>query len=830
MKKLSYILLSLFCVNTLSVLAQNSNFNVSGSGKISNFGTINFKKAAVVTNLGQISNSFTVNSNNSNTIVGKINLEDQSILHSNSGTIDNEGIIHTIGNGNLEFSQPNINGDVIFENGVNDPKSIQQASYFNIKFLGDGNKNLMQDKPLVSRNHFYSDGVAPLRWDPSLTNTKIIIKDSLDFSGNINPYDISGQILMNGIKGQNLRGNGRTFLLELDNSLGANVQDTSSDKSKKDGLKVAHLVLTKGQLRNSVDANISIDVSSSTMSGTTSGTITRTALGSLAYEPKYTSNVTLRYIGTAGETNIVSGAEVPKIDNTKLENLLVENVDGVTLGNSATVSNRVFVNSTLRTYQKGINGKDSIASELLMTSQNDPEYANSYAEVDGKLTRNNLKYDGSPILFNNRYTYAKFNDVASAGQIKKLSFDIRMATAYDTVPYRGFEHIQRTFAMSADTSNEGNTSTTFNASGKVSVRFAWRNDNNDKSNIKANEVWADAQNPQSFTTLTFQRWTSAGQWADMTTSKNLVDSVSIKWAYIEGEIDGFNKEFGLFTVGAPANSFLKIFARAVLQGPFKTAKIKDDIMYTNLRDSNRIPLTPPNIYPYNLDSYSQFISMKSIQSNIVDWVVLELRDRDINPRYRYFKTCLLNKNGDLIDPIVGGVVALSQSSVSKAKTNIDTLAMDTTGQTAYYIAIRHRNHLSIMSQNPIQLHYDLNKASSNVVDMTRPDSVYGGASNLRLLGYNNKTAMFGLIGGNFPAAFDADGNVTDANPISDFFLAGLDGMDEVKPNDYNVVTTFFKDQKFPLGYFTEDYDLNGIVNSKDFNISWNNRDRNVSIK
>ncbi|MCX6145668.1 MAG: hypothetical protein NTW25_00230, partial [Candidatus Kapabacteria bacterium] len=298
------------------------------------------------------------------------------------------------------------------------------------------------------------------------------------FNGSINPFDRSGQIIMDGIKGQNIRGNGTTFLLELDNVLGADIQDTTSDNSKKDGLKVSHLVLTKGQLRNSANANISIDASSSTMSNLASGTITRTALGSLAFEPKYTSNVELQYVGAASELNIVTGPEVPQIDKSKLQNLLVENVDGVTFGSSATVSNRVFVNSTLRTYQKSVSGKDSLEHELLMTSNIDPEYSNNYAEVDGKFTRNNLKNDGSAILFNNKFSFARFNDVADVGNIKKLSFDIRKATPWNEDYYTGSVKIQRTLIVSADSTKDGATDTNFVGTGSVDIRFGWRNDNN----------------------------------------------------------------------------------------------------------------------------------------------------------------------------------------------------------------------------------------------------------------------------------------------------------------------------------------------------------------
>lgn len=830
MKKLFYILLNLLILNTFKVFAiDDATFDISNSGTVSNFGTINFKKGSVTTNLGEIQNNQTKDSSSTKVVgVGHINVNDQAMLQSSSGQILNDGVIYSLGT--LTFSQPTINGDVIYEHKT-DNKLIPQASYFNIKFLGDGKKILNENKPLTSRNHFYTDGGAPLRWDQNLANIKIFVKDSIDFNGSINPFDRSGQIIMDGIKGQNVRGNGTTFLLELDNVLGADIQDTTSDNSKKDGLKVSHLVLTKGQLRNSANANITIDASSSTMSNLASGTITRTALGSLAFEPKYTSNVELQYVGAASELNIVTGPEVPQLDKSKLQNLLVENVDGVTLGSSATVSNRVFVNSTLRTYQKSVSGKDSLEHELLMTSNIDPEYSNNYAEVDGKFTRNNLKNDGSAILFNNKFSFARFNDVADVGNIKKLSFDIRKATPWNEDYYTGSVKIQRTLIVSADSTKDGATDTNFVGTGSVDIRFGWRNDNNNLSNINLNEVWADAQTPEAFETLHLARWEEIEHWVDVLSSKNLVDSTDVKWAYIEGSIDATLGKFGKYSVGYPANGYIKFYAKAIMQGPFKTAKDLKDIMFTNLRDKNLIPLTPPNIYPYNLDDKSQFIKVTSIPKNVVDWVVLEMRDKAINPSYRYFKTCYLNKSGDLIDPLLGGHVALSQVSVSSASTNLTNDRMDTTGQTEYYFAIRHKNHLTLMSQNPVKLNYKDGIALKSTFDFSRSDSIFGSTSNMRLLGYDvNKTAMFGMIAGNFPAEFDLSGEIKDANPISKFFLDGLEGMDEIKSNDYNVISTFFKDNKFPLGYFTEDYDLNGIVNTKDYNISWNNRDKNVTIK
>ncbi len=830
MKRIYYILISLICVNTINVLAQNSNFDISSSGTITNLGTINFKKSVVATNLGQISNTFAYDSTVSKVVAGKINVGSEAVLNSEVGNISNEGLIYS--QGSFTFSQPKINGDVIFDATNGNNRFIPQASYFNIMFKGGGNKFLINDKELVSRNSFYSDEASPLRWESNLTNIRILVNDSLNHNGNINPFDRSGQIILNGSGNKNVvQGNGKTFLLELDNTLGADVTDTTFDNSKKGGLQVSHLKLTKGQLRNSVNANITVFSDPSNTIGITSGTITRSALGSLAFEPTFNSKLNLQYVGSAGETNIVTGAEVPKINNTNLENIFVENVDGVTLGSSATVSNRLYVNSTLRTYQKGITGIDSISNELLMTSANDPEYTNNYAEVDGKLTRNNLKYDGSPILFNNKFTFAKFDDVATAGKIKKLSFNIKIATAYDSVPYRGFEHIQRTFELSADTSKEGQTSTSLASTGKVGVRFAWRNDKGKLTDIKANETWETAQDPLVFNTLTFQRWNAGGQWADMKSSKNLIDSTDVNWAYIEGEADVSNDELGLFAVGTPANTYLKLFAKAVLQGPFYTAKDKNNYMYTRLLDSNRIPATPPNIYPYNLDSNSQTLKVNRIPKGVVDWVVLEFRDKEINPTHRYFKTCFLSKDGTLLDPIVPTVVALSQISVSRGANNIDNVRMDTTGATPYFIALRHKNHIAVISKDPVTLHYNFNDAYNNKLDFTKSGIVSGNANTMRLLGYdNNKSPMFGMMAGNYPAIYDANGNVSDPNPLSSFFLAGIDGMDEVKPNDYNVITAFLRDQKYPLGYLTEDYDLNGIVNTQDYNISWNNRNRTGSIK
>jgi len=119
-----------------------------------------------------------------------------------------------------------------------------------------------------------------------------------------------------------------------------------------------------------------------------------------------------------------------------------------------------------------------------------------------------------------------------------------------------------------------------------------------------------------------------------------------------------------------------------------------NLMSTSL--GNSIPLTSP----YTEDART----VASIPSNIVDWILVELRET-VNGDAIISKSVFLNEDGRVVaDNGITGEIELSAPEGD------------------YYIVIKHRNHLAVMSSHPITL----NRMSSTLYDFTTgSDRFYG---------------------------------------------------------------------------------------------------------
>jgi hypothetical protein len=121
--------------------------------------------------------------------------------------------------------------------------------------------------------------------------------------------------------------------------------------------------------------------------------------------------------------------------------------------------------------------------------------------------------------------------------------------------------------------------------------------------------------------------------------------------------------------------WLELDVKAFLQGPYQ-ANIGE--MHTTLRDSNWVPLlhSYPDLYQPRPDS---------IPSGVVDWVLVELRDKNDSTNIITQRAAWLRKDGQIIDPEGGNTLSVM------------VLPDD------YYIVIKHRNHAPIMSATPVSV-------------------------------------------------------------------------------------------------------------------------------
>ncbi|WP_298516525.1 LamG-like jellyroll fold domain-containing protein [uncultured Kordia sp.] len=122
--------------------------------------------------------------------------------------------------------------------------------------------------------------------------------------------------------------------------------------------------------------------------------------------------------------------------------------------------------------------------------------------------------------------------------------------------------------------------------------------------------------------------------------------------------------------------------KVFLQGALLNANTgEENWMRDDLRNAGLIPTTSP----YDMSEVNGVIFMLAGQDAIVDWVQLELRDATNNNTIIVETSALLQRDGD--------VVALD--GVSPVTITI--------GHDDYYVVIKHKNHLGIMTAMPVAL-------------------------------------------------------------------------------------------------------------------------------
>jgi hypothetical protein len=223
--------------------------------------------------------------------------------------------------------------------------------------------------------------------------------------------------------------------------------------------------------------------------------------------------------------------------------------------------------------------------------------------------------------------------------------------------------------------------------------------------------------------------------------------------------------------GYSAGSTNAVKLSAFLQGPFSGGS-----MTTTLNLNNFIPLNQPyNTSPWN---YPGTEIVSSIPSGVVDWVLVELRTGTGASTAVQKRSCFILDDGSIVD--LDGISAVK---------------FDKTNGNNYYVVIRHRNHLAIMSANTLTLSSSL-------------DGVYltGGSTE-----YNFSTAQTQAYGS--AAMKDVGGGVL--------------GMISGDTNNSNIITAADKSivnsSNLANGYYIGDTNFSGIVTAADkININSNN--------
>ena len=216
---------------------------------------------------------------------------------------------------------------------------------------------------------------------------------------------------------------------------------------------------------------------------------------------------------------------------------------------------------------------------------------------------------------------------------------------------------------------------------------------------------------------------------------------------------------------------VRVRLRAFLEGPFNTTST---LMDATLRESGLLPLQEP----YTALGYAHVglgggelttQAVLNVVGNdaVVDWVVVELRDASTPSAVLATRSALIKKNGYVVDIDGSSDVYFDQPPGN------------------YFIALRHRNHLGVMTAaaQPLSSTAVLINLSNN------PQTLFGGADAVKALG-GRYVMVAGDATGNGVLSYVGPGNDRDA------VLLRIGG--EIPTNTVS-------------GYHVEDLNMDGVV-------------------
>jgi len=249
------------------------------------------------------------------------------------------------------------------------------------------------------------------------------------------------------------------------------------------------------------------------------------------------------------------------------------------------------------------------------------------------------------------------------------------------------------------------------------------------------------------------------------------NSAYMKWDRTSGMCQYSDASFNIL----PANFFdgsvnprtsIELKAKVFLQGAYNG----NGFMNTDL--NSLIPGGQPyNRVPWN---YTSGEDISSTPANMTDWILLELRDKTDPTVIIARRAALLLYDGNIVDINM-------DSSIS-----FTGIAADN-----YYLCVHHRNHMPVMSANPIAIP---NASVYDFSDTLNFPPCGGGSQALIEL----ETGIFGMISGDV----NSDGTLKYSGPGNDRGLVLQRIVNET--GSTNITNTI-------NGYYDEDINMNGIV-------------------
>lgn len=188
------------------------------------------------------------------------------------------------------------------------------------------------------------------------------------------------------------------------------------------------------------------------------------------------------------------------------------------------------------------------------------------------------------------------------------------------------------------------------------------------------------------------------------------------------------------------------------------------LMNTQLRSANLIPTQQPfGGMPWNYNG-TEIIALSDMPDNVVDWVLVEVRNPDNSSEILDTRAALLLDDGSVMD--VTGDKAVNFYNLNDRKAQ-------------YLLSVKHRNHLGLVANFPQIL-------AQQTFHFNYPDWVKGGIGQLAPLPAGNYGLPSGDIDGNgIITVADFNRYQTQASQLNAYLSSDCDLNRSVTVSDYN---------------------------------------------
>ena len=271
-----------------------------------------------------------------------------------------------------------------------------------------------------------------------------------------------------------------------------------------------------------------------------------------------------------------------------------------------------------------------------------------------------------------------------------------------------------------------------------------------------------------------------------------------------------NSCFDTLTVALTGNVAPELEAKVFLQGPYNTGT---GLMNDDLREASVIPLDNPYIYSRLLDYGADTVDVTGGYINesdtlnpgtigtiiigdsatvlgdngsnsIVDWIIVELRPFYDSSSVTARRVALVQRDGDIVE-YSDGITSLTFNNTCA------------TADTTYYVSVKHRNHMGVMTANPVAFDsgdpVSLDFTTGDLETFTKTNSIVESQASL---GGGLRALWGGNVAFNRQILFQGD------NPDS-----GLIGkkVAEHPDNDDALANFILK------GYYNSDVNMDGVT-------------------